>query len=248
MILYFSGTGNSLFVANKLAELLSERLFCMKQPCSELPDLQEDEPVGVVFPVYAWGLPRIVRDFLQQIRVGDRYVWTVMTCGDDMGYADEKLESELGCKLQAAFSVQMPNTYVCLPGFDVDSPEIAHAKLLEAKVALPLIAEKLMARQTVSLLTRGAMPWLKTYILGPLFNKFLVTDKYFKTRQDCSSCGLCAKQCPQHDIAMVSGRPQWQHASCTGCLRCYHHCPKRAIDWGRFTRTKGQKESLSSHI
>lgn len=41
----------------------------------------------------------------------------------------------------------------------------------------------------------------------------------------------------------VAGNPVWQNKNCTGCLRCYHNCPKRAIEWGKFTRNKGQKVS-----
>ncbi|MBR3633787.1 MAG: 4Fe-4S binding protein, partial [Bacteroidaceae bacterium] len=30
------------------------------------------------------------------------------------------------------------------------------------------------------------------------------------------------------------------HGNCTGCLACYHHCPTRAIRFGRRTEKKGQ--------
>ena len=137
----------------------------------------------------------------------------------------------------------MPNTYVSLPGFDVDSTELANKKLKETEAQLPRIAESIRNRENCSELTRGDMAWLKTYVLRPLFNKFLVTDKLFKNTKTCSSCGLCAKQCPTKDIAMIAGNPVWQNKNCTGCLRCYHNCPKRAIEWGKFTKNKGQKVS-----
>lgn len=241
MILYFSGTGNSLHVAETLKTLLHERTYNMEQTPRDLPSLQDDEPLGIVFPVYAWGLPRFVSEFLRETKAGSRYVWTVMTCGDDMGFADEVLEKVLHRKVDAAFSVQMPNTYVCLPGFDVDTPEVAARKLRETDERLPLIAESIQLKACHSELTRGDAAWLKTYVLGVLFNKFLVTDRHFKTTPDCNACGLCAKHCPLKDIAMTSGRPVWEQQHCTGCLRCYHNCPRHAIRWGRFTDGKGQK-------
>lgn len=241
MILYFSGTGNSLHVAEILATLLHEQLFCMEKGLCELPDLADGESLGIVFPVYAWGLPRLVADFLKEVSVGERYVWTVMTCGDDMGYADEVLQKVLRHKVDAAFSVQMPNTYVCLPGFDVDSPDLASSKMKQTDDRLPHIADVIRAAESCSDLHRGAAAWLKTYALRPLFNRFLVTDKYFCTGDKCSSCGLCAKQCPVHDIEMKDGHPVWLHRDCTGCLRCFHHCPQRSIEWGNYTRGKGQK-------
>lgn len=239
MILFFSGTGNSLQVAERLASLLDERLLNME--CGEIPQLKDDEPLGIVFPVYAWGLPRLVKSFLKNINVGERYVWCVMTCGDDMGYADKVLQKALSRKVDAAFSVQMPNTYVCLPGFDVDSDELAASKRNSTMDRLAGIAEVIGNRSVCRELTRGGMAWCKTYLLRPLFNAFLVTDKYFKTSDACSQCGLCAKSCPMHDIVLQDGRVVWKHQDCTGCLRCYHKCPKRAVDWGKYTRGKGQK-------
>lgn len=241
MILYFSGTGNSRYVAEKLAELLGEELVNMESSRS-LPAMTDDEPLGIVFPVYAWGLPRIVTDYLANKQITNKFVWTVMTCGDDMGYADVILEKTIKRRVDAAYSLKMPNTYVSLPGFDVDSPELATKKIKETESQLPRIAESIRNKENCSELTRGDMAWMKTYVLRPLFDKFLVTDKFFKTTPDCSSCGLCAKQCPAKDIVMTAGVPTWQSKDCTGCLRCYHKCPKRAIEWGKFTKNKGQKD------
>ena len=163
--------------------------------------------------------------------------------GYSLGYTDVILEKTIKRTVNAAYSLQMPNTYVSLPGFDVDSTELANKKLKETEAQLPRIAESIRNRENCSELTRGDMAWLKTYVLRPLFNKFLVTDKLFKNTETCSSCGLCAKQCPTKDIAMIAGNPVWQNKNCTGCLRCYHNCPKRAIEWGKFTKNKGQKVS-----
>ena len=240
MILYFSGTGNSKYVAEKLAELLNEELFNIESS-HRLPMMVDDEPLGIIFPVYAWGLPKIVADYLSNKNITNKFVWTVMTCGDDMGYADVILEKIIKRTVNAAYSLQMPNTYISLPGFDVDSPELANKKIKETEAQLPRIAESIKNKENCSELTRGDMAWMKTYVLKPLFNKFLVTDKFFRKTQDCSSCGLCAKQCPTKDIAMIAGKPVWESKNCTGCLRCYHNRPKRAIEWGKFTKNKGQK-------
>lgn len=251
MILYFSGTGNSQRVAQELAERLQEQLYCMEKPADDVPPVVEGEVLGIVFPVYAWGVPRIVERFLESLRAGQHrdilgsdqcYVWTVMTCGDDMGFADRVLERRLGRAVDAAFSVQMPNTYVCLPGFDVDPREVAEQKVADTRHRLPQIAQAIAHREQTRQLHRGVMPRTKTYILRPLFNRFLVTDRYFRTTTYCSVCGRCAKDCPVHAISFTAGQPQWAHnEACTGCLRCYHKCPKRAIEWGRFTQGKGQK-------
>ena len=243
MILFFSGTGNSRMVAERMAVLLGERAQDMA--CGLHPHLDEGESLGIVFPVYAWGVPRLVNRFLSSLQVGRRYVWLLMTCGDDMGYADRRMARVLHREADAAFSVQMPNTYVCLPGFDVDSPEVAEGKVRDTLARLEDIALRVRHRESCQELTRGCMAWMKTYMLGPLFNAFLVTDRYFRTTEACIHCGLCARSCPTHDIEMQGDHPVWLHQDCTGCLRCYHHCPAHAIEWGRFTAGKGQKGPLA---
>ena len=129
MFYCFSGTGNSQWVADKLQGLMND----------------EADVFGMVFPVYAWGIPKVVREYIEahqtEIKAA-QYVWAVMTCGDDIGHADSILNKTLGREADAVFSVRMPNTYVCLPGFDVDKDEVATAKVQETLQRLPSKAKK----------------------------------------------------------------------------------------------------------
>lgn len=242
MIYYFSGTGNSRRVADKLSKLLGQEMASMPDgsitPCDTL---------GFVFPVYAWGLPEVVETFIRRLSVmKPKYVWAVMTCGDDMGYADSILRKELqkvDINLDAVFSVQMPNTYVCLPGFDIDSDDVAERKVRETDEKIPSIVVTINDRKQIVDVVRGPMPFVKTYILRPLFNSTLVTDRFFRVTDECTHCGLCSRQCPLYNISMEEGEVKW-HGNCTGCLRCYHQCPKRAIQFGQMTKNKGQKKAL----
>lgn len=251
MILYFSGTGNSRLVAERLAAFLGETLCSIDN--ESMGCRIGDGTLGIVCPVYAWGLPRIVEAFIKRLRADagsrPRYVWAVFTCGDDIGYTDTCLDkalraSRLGAGLDVAFSVAMPNTYVCLPGFTVDTPEVAARKVEQTLQALPQIAGRLKAQTGQGEVVRGACAWLKTYVLRPLFNAFLVSDKPFRSGEACTGCTLCAQQCPTRDIRMDGGRPIWLHRDCTQCLRCFHQCPQRAIDWGSSTEGKLQKRRL----
>lgn len=242
MIYYFSGTGNSKHVAEKLSVLLGEELRSMGEACVDACDV-----LGLVFPVYAWGLPSVVEEFVRNIKgIKPAYVWAVMTCGDDMGYTDKILSSELkrvGLKLDSVYSVSMPNTYVCLPGFDVDADDVATKKVASTDERIPIIVVNINERKSVVDVVRGPMPFLKSYILRPLFNNTLVTDRFFHTNSNCNSCGLCARNCPLYNITMDSGKVVWK-GNCTGCLRCYHQCPNKAIQFGCFTKNKGQKKAL----
>lgn len=235
MLYCFSGTGNSQWVADKL-----------KASLPPPPPKEEERLFGMVFPVYAWGIPKVVEEYINQHREEiskAKYVWAVMTCGDDIGYADKVLNKALGREADAVFSVHMPNTYVCLPGFDVDSDEVAHAKVQETLQLLPSIAESIKNQEHKTEVVRGSFAWVKTYVLRPIFNRFLVTDKYFHVvSRQCIQCKRCVRGCPLGNMDMdEKGNVVWKHENCTGCLRCYHRCPNHAIHFGRFTKNKGQK-------
>ena len=200
---------------------------------------------GLVFPIHAWGMPRAVEAFLRQLRT-DRtpyYIYMVCTCGDDIGRTDRLLARMLkqkGLPLDAAFSVRMPNTYVALPGFEVDSKELAQEKLAAVPERLAQIAAAINGRaRGVRDVVPGAMPWLKSKVLRPLFYRLFCGDHGFRTTEACNGCGRCAKVCPVRNIRLSDQRPQWQ-GRCTDCLACFHHCPQRAIRYGRWTEGKGQ--------
>lgn len=246
MIYFFSGTGNSKHVAQHLATLLGENSTEITLDTQATAD---ERHTGIVFPVYAWGVPNIVAHFIAMNAsslASSQYIYSVMTCGDDIGYADRILSKALHGRLQAAFSVPMPNTYVCLPGFDTDSDEAANRKVSQTTAMLPHIADSIMRQEHVTRVTRGDWPWLKTHVLRPLFNSLLVTDRYFRTTSACTLCKKCVRECPTHNIEADGQHIRWQHYYCTGCLRCYHSCPQRAIEFGPFTKGKKQKKQLSN--
>ena len=84
MILYFSGTGNSKYVAKRIADALGDEILNLNDriKVSDTLSVETDERLIVVTPAYAWRIPRIVRDWLRKTELrGAKQAWFVMTCG-----------------------------------------------------------------------------------------------------------------------------------------------------------------------
>lgn len=253
MIYYFTGTGNSLAIVRQLQKLRNKQeegvtAIDYTTPSPRLTD--ECTEIGFVFPVYGWGLPLVAEDFIRRLPGNTNkrspYIYVILTCGDDIGCTDKqvrKLFAKKGWNVNAIFSVQMRNTYICLPGFQTDPANLEQQKNEKALTWLRQISQRIEAHEPSSNndVHPGAFPRMKSYVLRPLFNKFLIHDKHFKVNaKACIACGKCVRICPLHNIqADAAGMPQWL-GQCTHCLRCFHTCPKHAIEYGLFTQGKSQ--------
>lgn len=101
----FSGTGNSLYIAKNIAEHTGEKLISIanemnkKYDCYEYT-LNHDEVIGFVYPVYAWAPPKIVLQFIEKLKFSNyhgNYIFSVTTCGDNIGNTMNVMEDNL-CK------------------------------------------------------------------------------------------------------------------------------------------------------
>lgn len=241
MIIYFSGTGNSRFVAEKLGSILGDNVFEMLYLTDEL--LSEKRIIWV-FPTYSWGVPPIVKNVISKINIDvDCVNYMVTTCGDDIGDCHKmwrRLMAKRGYKTSSTFSVIMPNTYVCMKGFNTDSSELCTMKVNNAITRIDDIANVISTLKfTVDDVTRGRWAWIKTNIIYPYFVRFCMNPKKFRTLEHCNHCGKCSMECPLGNIKLVDNKPVWGD-NCAFCLRCYHTCPKHAVDYDNATKGKGQ--------
>ncbi|MGX7198720.1 EFR1 family ferrodoxin [Enterococcus nangangensis] len=109
MIFYFTGTGNSLYLAKKLGELTGDEVFSIAEIMAGKPMPACEGVVGLVFPTYAWAPPEIVLDFVEKHLVEDAkdiYFYAIASCAGSVGNLMHYLEKAAGRSLDAAFSVK----------------------------------------------------------------------------------------------------------------------------------------------
>jgi len=250
MIFYFTGTGNSLWVAKTTAEALSDRIVAISDYfngdtiISPEFTLLPEERVGFVFPVYSWGIPPIMNQFIEHLQLksyAGQIVYGIFTCGDECGYTKEmflKRIKEKGWECRHTYSIQMPNNYIVFPGFDIDSKELEVKKIENAKQTLPIILKAIQENNPVNEYKKGSASFLKSRIIYPLFCKHAFSSRPFYATSACTACGLCERICPTKNIT-VTDKPVWKN-HCTQCLACIHRCPEKAIQYGKVSIKKGR--------
>ena len=252
MIFYFSGTGNTRWAVDILSKATGEKTVFIPDVVSERyePSLVEGERIGFCFPVHGWQPPTLVREFIRKLSIDDasgRYVYSLVTAGDNIGETMDILRNDLIKKdipLHSVCSLIMPESYVGLPFMDVDSKEKERTKIMEAKKQLEWFAD-LVDRKVkgAEQLTTGRWPKTNSRLLGSIFYNFLITDKHFHIdAAKCIGCGRCTTSCSVDNIEREKGgTPKWKHnGRCMTCFNCYHHCPTHAIEFGKMTKNKGQ--------
>lgn len=236
-IYYFTGTGNSLAAARDIArELGDATLIPIPRALKEGID-QSFDRIGIVFPVYMWGVPLIVAEFLKKLSNPNAYYFAVATCGAmacaTLKQADKLLASQ-GLKLAAGFFAVMPGNYTPMYGAISDKKQ---KKMFDAeKLKVKRIADAVKNGRTGIVETNfGAFSWLlSSLVYNFSAPRIPAMDKSFFADQKCDGCGICQRVCPVNNVQIVEGKPRWSH-KCEQCLACLQWCPKEAIQAGKST-------------
>ncbi|SDN50781.1 EFR1 family ferrodoxin [Acetanaerobacterium elongatum] len=239
-IFYFSGTGNSLQVATDIAEKIGE---CEVLNLAKYNTNNEitAERVGLVFPVYFWGIPNIIARFLSEIKLaGNPYLFAVVTCGNTVGASLVQVNELLRAKnfkLHSGFMIKMPENYIVK--YDAGSKEKQQKRFDDEALQVSAISKVV--------LNKIEQPLAKSkYLIDTLFGKpvnrsaakdFPTNDINFRVNALCTGCGKCERICSVGNITMINNKPTWNH-HCELCLGCLQNCPVEAINYGNKTQKR----------
>lgn len=225
IVFFFTGTGNSLYIAKQFGENLLSIPQVMKGTEREF----EADEIGLVYPVYYFSLPRNVEEFLSKVKLKADYLFCLQTYSTSPGDATEYLRyhaAQNGIHFHYVKSIHMPSNF--LPYFDVQSEENLSRANDTPKHLAEALADINEQKRWIEPVPDMPEEWKrKDFSRSPE-----VLDKRSETLfcidpGRCIGCGICSRICPKGNytldgMAKTSGK-------CLYCLSCANACPQKAI-------------------
>lgn len=252
VLYYFSGTGNTKWVADRFKE--SFKLYDIN---IDLVNIESAEEISIKpynffiigSPVHAEAAPKIVDDFLGRLPKEESRLRAIVysTQGAKSAAAasivSKKLEQK-GYNVIIQSNIAMPNNYYF--GVGRLPTENMQKKMLEEAV------------EKVEILTKNFIENKHIKECNSLFRRVIgkVSEKAYRSMlpklsknitstKECSKCGLCLRNCPKGNITFENGHAIF-HSNCILCLRCIHICPINAITYKGKKINQIQKERAKS--
>ena len=240
MILYFTGTGNSRFVAKMLANDLNDNLVSINEifKADTKWEFHSETPFVLVTPIYAWRLPEKIESLLEQgIFTGSNKIYLIVTMGSyaaSAGKYCQKILRQKNMDLMGFRGICMPDNYM-----------VSYC-MLSNKDAVTQIRKSIpMIHETAKAISRSERfvpdgykkrDWFLSSAANRGFNHFAANSDSFKVSGACVKCKKCISVCPVNNISLKDNAIHFGN-QCMFCLSCIHQCPVHAIDY----KGKGEK-------
>ena len=236
IVLYFTGTGNSLYVARQLAGKHAEVLSIPQMVKQGRYEFEADE-IGIVYPIYGHMPPYMVRQFIRRAKLKAEYKFAVLTYGARKCDAVEiwdGISRKAGNAFDYIGTIIMVDNW--LPNFDMNEQILIDKHIPEnlQKITADLAAQRRWHEPVTEderQMHRGFMQWTK---LDPEVGFLMKSEKCFTVTDACIGCGACVSVCPRGNYELTSAGVKMS-GDCEYCFACIQNCPQKAI---RFLRSE----------
>ncbi len=243
MILYFTGTGNTKFVAEYIADHVGDDCVNLNDVLKFKRPLRFNSVKPFVFcaPIYAWRFPKLIEKLISRAELtGSEQIYFIATMGSQTGdfeYSLEKLAYAKDMAYMGACGVPMPNNFI--NGSELPTPEEAEIKI---KASLPLmktLSDRIMQGTMIEKFDDTPFAGLASGTVNYMFSRFYKSSDKFIVSGDCVSCGKCESVCPVNNVRLsLAGVPHFD-SYCINCYSCVNRWPQQAINIGK--KTEGRR-------
>ena len=219
-ILYFSSTGNSLYIAEKIKEKIEGKIVYIPNYGG---DGSEFDKIIIVTPIYSFGMPAHVFDLLPRLDKTKELI-IVQNYGGMVGGADYyaynyALKNCLNIK--SVYTIKMPENYTLV--FTVPK-SYSNGVIKSADKRIYKVVSSILNGERV--VPRKKRTKEGTYLKNK--ENWYLIGKRFSVTGACVKCGKCIAICPARNISLREDKIVFGD-SCVACLGCYHRCPNKAI-------------------
>jgi flavodoxin/Pyruvate/2-oxoacid:ferredoxin oxidoreductase delta subunit len=244
-IFYFSGTGNSLYVAKYMQSFLSNvKLTPILHMLKDETIRITTDVVGFIFPMYLATMPKPVIQFFKKIdTISSKYIFCIETRGGTISDSAFILTNILKAKratINAFYHINVHMNSGVL-GEKYKKPSNEEMQLITDKMHNILLSVK----QNIINRTNHLNTDTDFFIKIPLWKKiFIVPFRFFfrplifkaweaisyYSDDKCTGCKTCEKICLSQRIIFKVDKPEWQkYIRCFCCLACINYCPNKSI-------------------
>jgi ferredoxin len=244
-VYYFSGTGNSLYVAKELQSRIPEtKLSPIAGLLSKDAVKSNGDTVGFVFPTYGMTLPIPVKTFLKKLDLESAtYVFAIATRGGTKCFAFSKIDAllkEQGKRLDACLVLNMPGNDPKLKDWQMATPEKIAQLETDVNHRLDAFQRVIINKEPYRVTDRDYIDFPYSYpvnyvmerlvLFGVRYAEYDGLKDYFYADSKCVGCGTCEKVCLSNKIKMVDKKPVWQkNVKCQMCYSCLNYCPEQSV-------------------
>ena len=235
---YFSGTGNTKFVAERLCAKLSGTYKTAAYDIAAADcaaALAEADIIMLAYPIYGSCPPVPMRRFVyaNKQRFNNREVIIAVTqymfSGDGAASLGRTVE-KFGGKVVYAEHFNMPNNICDMKILKIRNGEELRETVSKAEKRMDAFVEKIVSGKPFRRGFNVASHAVGYYCQRKFFRKG-EPEKKSKLKIDagkCLGCCKCVKQCPVHNIVIDDGKAV-PRGDCALCYRCVNNCPVKAI-------------------
>ena len=245
MVLYFSATGNTKYVAETIAKGLGDTAENLLERIrqKDYSSIHSECPFVICAPTIVCEMPRFLNAWLKKTAfTGSRELYFVFTSGGYAGisgFQGKLLARRKKMKYMGRAELKMPRNYIASDAYPELSQSEIEERIRDASARLPGITDTIRLGGKLKARHIWLFEILITLPFNPVWSHLKQLTRGFHVSEKCIACGKCERGCPMNIIHLNKLKwPEWNVGSCSHCMACIQNCPVGAIEYGQITQEK----------